>query len=218
LTLLDFKSKHAGLRESHYSFIISAAVVGFTIVTIIFAPLSFMTALLAVPIDTFQTSQTASTLNNGSPFYLSGFVNKWMWTGEIVSIAVTALAVWLSLELLGVGPVRKVMEQKKRRGEFEKEREKETLKRVEKVRVTGVRRVKLADAVPLHVERTELPPLPELNKNPKALAQMVEDEKAEGTEYVTEEGDTGDRGERVVRQSGGSNLKPFEEDIEAQKG
>jgi Mg2+ and Co2+ transporter CorA len=50
LTLLEFKAKHAGLRESHYMFIMGAAVLGFTIVTIIFMPLSFMASLFALAV------------------------------------------------------------------------------------------------------------------------------------------------------------------------
>lgn len=46
---LDLKKTHAGLKESHNSAVLSSAVIGFTIITIIFAPLSFMTSLLAVP-------------------------------------------------------------------------------------------------------------------------------------------------------------------------
>jgi Mg2+ and Co2+ transporter CorA len=53
LVQLDLKSKHASLRESHNSLLLSMAVIGFTIITIIFAPLSFLTSLLALPIDQF---------------------------------------------------------------------------------------------------------------------------------------------------------------------
>jgi Mg2+ and Co2+ transporter CorA len=48
---LDLKTKHASLNEAHATAIMSAAVFGFTIITIIFMPLSFLVSLFALPID-----------------------------------------------------------------------------------------------------------------------------------------------------------------------
>ncbi|KAJ4293306.1 hypothetical protein N0V90_008588 [Kalmusia sp. IMI 367209] len=50
---LDLKKTHASLRESHNSTVLSTTVIGFTIITIVFTPLSFMASLLAVPDDNF---------------------------------------------------------------------------------------------------------------------------------------------------------------------
>lgn len=47
--LLDLKKTHASLMETHNSTILSTTVIGFTIVTIVFTPLSFVATLLAVP-------------------------------------------------------------------------------------------------------------------------------------------------------------------------
>jgi hypothetical protein len=54
LVQLDLKGKHASLREAHNSLLLSMAVIGFTVITIIFAPLSFLTSLFALPIDQLQ--------------------------------------------------------------------------------------------------------------------------------------------------------------------
>jgi hypothetical protein len=72
LVQLDLKAKHAGLRESHNSTALSAAVVGFTIITIIFTPLSFLASLFALPIDLFQRHQNAKSA------YTKGYIETWM--------------------------------------------------------------------------------------------------------------------------------------------
>jgi Mg2+ and Co2+ transporter CorA len=71
LVQLDIKAKHAALRESHNSTVLSTAVIGFTVITIIFTPLAFFASLFALPIDQFQRSQTASA-------YTSSYIAKWM--------------------------------------------------------------------------------------------------------------------------------------------
>jgi len=82
LVQLDLKVKHASLREAHNSLLLSMAVIGFTIITIIFAPLSFLTSLLALPIDDFQN-------HNSSKTFTSKYIAHWL--GEstfwVVSIA-----------------------------------------------------------------------------------------------------------------------------------
>ena len=77
---LDLKSKHASLQEAHLTTLMSAAVIGFTIVTIIFTPLSFLASLLALSTSGFQNHQTNSTLINGAPFYHSSYIGNWMGT------------------------------------------------------------------------------------------------------------------------------------------
>ncbi|CAG8982472.1 hypothetical protein HYALB_00009966 [Hymenoscyphus albidus] len=46
--LLDLKSKHAGLKEAHLTTLMSAAVIGFTIITIIFTPLAFLATTIEI--------------------------------------------------------------------------------------------------------------------------------------------------------------------------
>lgn len=75
---LNLKSKHVSLKEAHLTTLMSAAVIGFTIVTIIFTPLSFLASLLALSTSGFQNHQTNSTLMNGAPFYHSSYIGKWM--------------------------------------------------------------------------------------------------------------------------------------------
>ncbi len=64
LKKLDLKAKHAALRESHATAIMSAAVFGFSLITIIFTPLSFVMALFALPIDQFKKTQFDSPYAN----------------------------------------------------------------------------------------------------------------------------------------------------------
>lgn len=78
LLQLDLKSKHASLKasqaaldESHNSTTLSTAVIGFTIITVIFAPLSFLTSLFALPVDRFQQYQK----NNAYPY---GYIGTWL--------------------------------------------------------------------------------------------------------------------------------------------
>jgi Mg2+ and Co2+ transporter CorA len=78
LVQLDLKSKHASLKasqaaldESHNSTMLGTAVIGFTIITIIFAPLSFLTSLFALPVDRFQQHQQ----NNAYPW---GYIGTWL--------------------------------------------------------------------------------------------------------------------------------------------
>lgn len=54
---LDLKRTYASIKDAHSSLLLSKAVIGFTIITIIFAPLSFLTALFALNIDGFDRLQ-----------------------------------------------------------------------------------------------------------------------------------------------------------------
>ena len=76
--LLDLKSKHASLHQAHLATLMSAAFVGFMIVTIIFTPLAFISSLFALSTNQFQKSQFNSSLANGTPFYHSSYIGKWM--------------------------------------------------------------------------------------------------------------------------------------------
>ena len=110
---LDLKSKHASLHEAHLTTLMSAAVIGFTIVTIIFTPLAFLASLLALSTSGFQNHQYNSTLTNGAPFYHSSYISRWMGglysshermsliksvIIELGSFIIAGLAIWLALK------------------------------------------------------------------------------------------------------------------------
>ena len=75
---LDLKAKHASLHEAHTMAIMSAAVFGFTIITIIFTPLSFIVTLFALPIDRFQRQQVPSVWTDQAGMYSTNYVGKWI--------------------------------------------------------------------------------------------------------------------------------------------
>ncbi|KAI0197644.1 hypothetical protein F4808DRAFT_291004 [Astrocystis sublimbata] len=90
LVQLDLKQKHTAIKEAHTTTVMSAAIVGFTVITIIFTPLSFLASLFALPIDQFQGGPNTT--------YTTNYIGKWMATGELVSLAVTAAAIWIACE------------------------------------------------------------------------------------------------------------------------
>ena len=51
---LELKRTNASIKDAHNSLLISMAVVGFTVVTVIFAPLAFLTALFALDVEGFD--------------------------------------------------------------------------------------------------------------------------------------------------------------------
>lgn len=51
---LELKKTYASVKDAHTSVVMGAAVVGFTVITIIFAPLAFITAFFALNIDGFD--------------------------------------------------------------------------------------------------------------------------------------------------------------------
>ena len=75
---LDLKSKHASLKEAHLTTLMSAAIIGFSVVTIIFTPLSFLASFFALSTSVAQAHQYNSTLLNGPPVYRSSDMTKWM--------------------------------------------------------------------------------------------------------------------------------------------
>ena len=75
---LDLKSKHAALKEAHLTSLMSAAIIGFTIVTIIFTPLAFLASLFALSTNQFQANQHDSTLESGPPYYEGSYITKGM--------------------------------------------------------------------------------------------------------------------------------------------
>jgi Mg2+ and Co2+ transporter CorA len=83
---LDLKRTHASiqdarasLQDARSSLLLGWAVMGFTVITVLFAPIAFMTALFALPIDGLVKKQRAVTDAAGEPIsvYSSGYVT---WT------------------------------------------------------------------------------------------------------------------------------------------
>jgi hypothetical protein len=92
---LDLQAKHASIRqaeakeveakakdrEAHMTAVMSTAVFGFTMVTIVFTPLSFLLALFALPIRNLQNQQVPlqRTNDSGATYvYTSNYVGKWV--------------------------------------------------------------------------------------------------------------------------------------------
>jgi hypothetical protein len=116
---LDLRVKHAGLRESHNSLILSMAVIGFTAITIIFTPLSFLASLFALPIDQFHSHQISGNV------YKSDYIATWMGKSlldhlfrrllikrgvtEVVSLVLTAA--FVKGAMLVIQPMQKIPSQ-----------------------------------------------------------------------------------------------------------
>lgn len=78
---LDLKARHASLREARTASVMSASVFGFTIITIIFTPLSFLVGLFALPIDQLQQNQVPfqGQEQNSTVYstqYIGGYIGK----------------------------------------------------------------------------------------------------------------------------------------------
>lgn len=91
-TKLELKQKNATVKEAHSTAILSATVFGFTIITVIFAPLSFVVALFALPVDTFKEGKYGT-----DDVFSSSYISKWVVTTEFVSISITLVAMWAAL-------------------------------------------------------------------------------------------------------------------------
>lgn len=74
---LDLKQKHASLQLARSGSIMSAAVFGFTIITVIFTPLSFIVGLLALPVDKFQQNQV-QVEGGDTSVYSTWYIGTWI--------------------------------------------------------------------------------------------------------------------------------------------
>ncbi|KAI1175685.1 hypothetical protein F4777DRAFT_549543 [Nemania sp. FL0916] len=106
---MNLKRTYASMDDARASLTLGIAVIGFTIVTIIFAPLAFMTALFALPIDTLLSNQlpfkrpssdSGTEMNpDTTAAYSTTYIGKWFAAAELASLAVTvfvvAVFVWL---------------------------------------------------------------------------------------------------------------------------
>lgn len=74
---LELKRSYTAMKEAHYTALLGAIIFGFSVVTIIFTPMSFILALLAVPNDSFL-------VNSLLPKEKGPFIRKW--TGKVYSL------------------------------------------------------------------------------------------------------------------------------------
>ena len=71
---LNLKRTYASIGDTRASVILGTAVVGFTIITVIFTPLAFMTSLFALPIHELVKYQV--TIGNTNA-YATSYIGKW---------------------------------------------------------------------------------------------------------------------------------------------
>ncbi|EAT82348.1 hypothetical protein SNOG_10013 [Parastagonospora nodorum SN15] len=121
--LLNLKRTYASVQDSHASVLLSIAAIGFAVVTIIFAPLAFLTALFALDMQGFDrlrvhvTSENepgglsgaggkqdlaANVVTNKDAVYDSRKMAGVFISTEILTILVTCLLVWASLRWFGI--------------------------------------------------------------------------------------------------------------------
>jgi hypothetical protein len=74
-TYASMHDAHAGVELGRASKYLSTAVIGFTIITIIFAPLAFMASVFALPIDTLNAHKTGD-----SQSYSTAYLARWFGT------------------------------------------------------------------------------------------------------------------------------------------
>ncbi|KAI0430614.1 hypothetical protein F5Y09DRAFT_226174 [Xylaria sp. FL1042] len=109
-TYASIDDARASIRLGIAGLVLSTAVIGFTVVTIIFAPLAFVTALFALPIDSlirnqiqFNGTGSNSGTDNGSQsmgVYTTRYIGTWFAVAEIVSSGLTILFVAICLWLV----------------------------------------------------------------------------------------------------------------------
>ena len=68
---LNLKRTYASIRDARTSVLLGTAIIGFTIVTVIFTPLAFMTSLFALPIDRLVKQQSEDKT------YATSYIGKW---------------------------------------------------------------------------------------------------------------------------------------------
>jgi Mg2+ and Co2+ transporter CorA len=75
---LDLKQKYASMSEAHSAAILGTLVFGFTIITIIFTPLSFAISVFGLPIDRLQGKQIVSRWTNDAGMYTTNYIGKYI--------------------------------------------------------------------------------------------------------------------------------------------
>jgi hypothetical protein len=74
---LNLQRTYAAIRDTRTSVAFGAAVIGFTIITVIFTPLSFMASLFALPIDKLVKNQVKNSKIGDTKIYTTNDVGKW---------------------------------------------------------------------------------------------------------------------------------------------
>ncbi|KAI2631827.1 hypothetical protein GGR54DRAFT_634598 [Hypoxylon sp. NC1633] len=102
---LNLNRTYASIRDARTGLILSAAVIGFTVVTIIFAPLAFMTSLFALPLDSLLQNQVQLKVSDADPTaaYSTAYVGTWFAVAVVATLVITLLFVVLCLWFIG-GP------------------------------------------------------------------------------------------------------------------
>ncbi|OAG38454.1 hypothetical protein AYO21_07276 [Fonsecaea monophora] len=96
-TAASIQDARNSAKDARTSLLLGWAVLGFTIITILFAPLSFMTSLLALPVDSLRQFNGTDATGAPTAIYRSGFIAWTFIVAEVISIAVTALAVYAAV-------------------------------------------------------------------------------------------------------------------------
>lgn len=96
--LLNLKRTYASVQDSHASVLLSIAAIGFAVVTIIFAPLAFLTALFALDMQGFDRLRVHGTSEN-EPGVLSDTGGK---QDLNINVASSKDAVYDSRKMAGV--------------------------------------------------------------------------------------------------------------------
>ncbi|CAN9294807.1 unnamed protein product [Alternaria alternata] len=94
--MLNLKRTHASIRDAHSSLILSTAVIGFTVITIVFTPLAFLTALFALKIDGFENLQ----ISGSDGVFHRGKISGIFVSTEILTLLLTGIAVWLAFKYM----------------------------------------------------------------------------------------------------------------------
>ncbi|KAB2099488.1 hypothetical protein AG0111_0g12307 [Alternaria gaisen] len=94
--MLNLKRTHASIRDAHSSLILSTAVIGFTVITIVFTPLAFLTALFALKIDGFENLQ----ISGSDGIFHRGKISGIFVSTEILTLLLTGIAVWLAFKYM----------------------------------------------------------------------------------------------------------------------
>ena len=77
---LNLKRTFAAMDDARTSLSLGIAVIGFTVITIIFAPLAFVTALFALPLDAFERKKikfSNDAQEEGTDDYTTSYLGKW---------------------------------------------------------------------------------------------------------------------------------------------
>ncbi|KAI0401747.1 hypothetical protein F4802DRAFT_600750 [Xylaria palmicola] len=121
-THASMRDAEAGLITARAGLIVSTAVIGFTIITVVFAPLAFVSALFALPVDTLLGNQVRFGGGGGpdgeqqeaKSAYTTAYVRTWFAVAEVVTLAITMLFILLCLWIIDEETVRDILQKFKR--------------------------------------------------------------------------------------------------------